>query len=62
MWRITIWLKADHPRSKRPKTVRFTTWGKGGTLPAVNLDSNAAQLARMDGLDDQEESTLKDEI
>lgn len=43
---------ADRGRPRRRKTIRFTTWGKGGTLPGVNLDSNAALLARMDGLDD----------
>jgi hypothetical protein len=39
-------------RPTKRKIIRFTTWGKGGTLPDVNLDSNAALLARMDGLDD----------
>jgi len=43
---------ADHGRPRKRKAIRFTTWGKGGTLPGVNLDSNAALLARMDGLDD----------
>jgi metal-responsive CopG/Arc/MetJ family transcriptional regulator len=42
---------SDRAPRKR-KTIRFTTWGKGGALTGVNLHSNAGLLARMDGLDD----------